>query len=321
MTRAWKEEFKQTRELRAGPGLEEGVWRVCEDYRLVESRVVESEGRRVYIPAYIRPLYPVTRKYKWRTISPLDGEDLFVQFVHIHERGFAEAHKRALVRGDKRGDYSMRTFDYWRVVRDEWAKRHGLLGLGGGAWQGGRSETIQGYMAEMSRAAKVLYLYEAVLDEDEEAARTLLEQFPWKVIDGERLGDDDKWYRMPPLEHAFYEVKLEIEKKVRQHCRATLVLPKGSHDVSKVKSGWAFDSLLGAMYLQMYWHVAAQGTIKRCKHCGDLIPNPRARQEFCRSRDGVRNKCRNDWNYHEGEGKSNKHARKAKREAHKRRLE
>jgi|SRR5215217_1327731 hypothetical protein len=309
MTRAWKEEFKQAQELRAGPGLEDGVWRVCEDYRLIEPK-----GQ----PAYIKPRYPVTRADKWRTIYPLDGEDMFVQFVNVHERGFAEAHKRALAQGDKQGNYSMRTFDYWKVVRDEWAKRYGLLGLGGSAWLGGRSETIQGYMAETIRAAKVLYLYEAILDEDEEAASTLLEQFPWKVIDGERLGDDG-WYRMPPLEHAFYEVKLEVEKQVQEHCRATLMQPKGWYDISKVKSGWAFDSLLGPMYLQMYWHVAAQRTFKRCKQCGDLIQNPRANQDFCRSRDGVRNKCRNDWNYHMGEGESNKHIRKAKREADKRR--
>src|SRR5215210_6909059 len=125
MERPWAKEFRQARELRAGPGLEEGVWRVCEDYRLVEPK-----DR----PAYIRPLYPVTRGDKWRTINPLDGEDLFVQFVNVYERGFAEAHKRARVRGGKRGDYSMRTFDFWKVVRDEWVKRYGLLGLGGGAW-------------------------------------------------------------------------------------------------------------------------------------------------------------------------------------------
>jgi hypothetical protein len=91
--------------------------------------------------------------------------------------------------------------------------------------------------------------------------------------------------------------------------------PKHSHDLTKLKSGWAFDSLLGAMYLQMYWLIAGEGRFKRCKHCEDLIPNPRSNQNFCRSRDGIKNKCKADWNYHHGKGRSSKEARKRARYA------
>jgi hypothetical protein len=41
-------------------------------------------------------------------------------------------------------------------------------------------------------------------------------------------------------------------------------------------------SLLGAMYLQMYWLMAAGGNVTRCKYCGRIIslasPAPDARK-------------------------------------------
>ncbi len=43
-----------------------------------------------------------------------------------------------------------------------------------------------------------------------------------------------------------------------------------------------FKSLLGAMYLQMYWLMAARSDLTRCEHCGLLIslarPTPEGRK-------------------------------------------
>jgi hypothetical protein len=129
----------------------------------------------------------------------------------------------------------------------------------------------------------------------------------------ERLGEDGQWYEMSPLEHALVEVTELITQRVNELCYVTAIPPMRSHDVSKIRTGWAFDSLIGAAYLEMYWHIAAQGKITRCKHCRELIPNPRFDQKFCRSRDGIKNKCRMDWNYHHGSGESSKEARKRAR--------
>jgi hypothetical protein len=102
---------------------------------------------------------------------------------------------------------------------------------------------------------------------------------------------------MTLLERALVEVKLEIEAQVHRHCRPVLVLPQRSHDLTGVRSGRKFDSLLGPIYLQLLWHVAAQREVKRCKFCHWPIPKPRSDQLFCRRRQGVKNKCAADCNY------------------------
>jgi|SRR5215203_1309711 len=120
---------------------------------------------------------------------------------------------------------------------------------------------------------------------------------------------------MEPLEHALVEVTELVTRTGNEHCYFTAIPPKRSHRVSEVRTGWGFDSLIGAAYLEMYWHIAAQRKIKRCDYCGDLIPNPRENQRFCREREGTENKCKNDWNYHRSNKRSGKEARKRAREA------
>ncbi len=62
---------------------------------------------------------------------------------------------------------------------------------------------------------------------------------------------------------------------VHKYCRQSLVLsldPDATLDASyEVDVTWEFDNLLGAMYLQMYWLVAAGGTLARCGVCGRMI--------------------------------------------------
>jgi hypothetical protein len=204
---------------------------------------------------------------------------------------------------------------------------------------------LEDYLEEMRQAARIVRLYEAVLEDNEEAARELLgypsdtqEDVLYELdvteedrdqrtvtfkIKGlipaqqlmsanERLGDDGEWYEMDPLEHADVEVCRAVTSRVNKHCHVTAIPPKKrSRDVAMIRTGWAFNSLLGAAYLQMYWHIGARGKITRCKQCAALIPDAREDQEFCRN-DG---RCRAKWNYHHGEGKSSKKARKRARQA------
>lgn len=111
--------------------------------------------------------------------------------------------------------------------------------------------------------------------------------------------------------------------------------------------GWAFDSLLGAMWLQMSWLMS--GKAKRCEWCGELLNidlewamslpkarqsgeatrsaghlakeaedmkyqrprKPRSDRRFCKNN----GRCKAAWNYHYGPGASSKSARKEKRES------
>ena len=57
------------------------------------------------------------------------------------------------------------------------------------------------------------------------------------------------------------------------------VRPSVSHEVD---IAWTFDTLLGAMYLQMYWIMASSDSKTRCEHCGRIIslgrPHPDGRK-------------------------------------------
>jgi hypothetical protein len=94
------------------------------------------------------------------------------------------------------------------------------------------------------------------------------------------------------------------------------------------RRGWGFKSLLGAMWLQMMWLMSAsEEDIHRCPWCRKTVtfePSPeqpeigsgaekkarktRVDKTYCDDR------CKAKWNYHFGEGKSSKHARKRERE-------
>lgn len=267
-------------ESKAAPGLEEGVWRVCNDYRIKkpERRLVACGDR-------------------WRTTKPLETRGLLIELARIGEEALSL------------GDFEE------PIIR--FVRQHGLLGLDSGRWQGGPGETVKAYVREIVTARDVVRLYEAVVNRDEDTASKLLDSFACKAVGGLRLGEDDEYYEMLTLEHALVEVLLEITKRVNRLCNVTAIPPRRSHEVSEIRTGWGFDSLVGAAYLQMYWLVGAGGGIVRCEFCGDFIPNPRKNQRFCRERDGMKDKCRRDWNYHHGTGKSSKEALKARRDIRK----
>ncbi len=254
------------------------IWRVCDDYKLVEPK----DRLR-----YLEPLYPLTRKDKWRTVEPLAQTDLFLSFVKIAKQGA-----------------SVKTIL-------QWVRKYRLLGLSGRYWLGGPKDTIGAYMAEAHRAWEVVRLYEAVLNEDEEEARSVLGLFSARqTIDDERLGDDDEWYEMTPLEHALVEVTSAVTKRVNDLCYRISIPPKRSHDVSKIRSGWGFKNLLGAMYLQMDGLLESKRGLTRCDFCGDLIlldrlsptgRKPPSHKRYCNK------SCRDNYNY--------RYKKKPKREA------
>jgi hypothetical protein len=97
------------------------------------------------------------------------------------------------------------------------------------------------------------------------------------------------------------------------------------------RRGWGFKSLLGAMWLQMMWLMSAsEEDIHLCPWCRKTVtfePSPEqpeidpglkknARKNYRTRSDKTycNADCRAKWNYHHGEGKSNKYARKRKRE-------
>lgn len=314
------EDFRLALDLRAGPGLEEGVWWVCDDYKLEP----EIKGA----PAYFEAAYPLERRDKWKkAYKPLEtAPDLFLEFVEAFRRAGETIKNKPGKPGEDIPGVGSRNRPHPRPIqrgfRDPrtvlgFVREFGPLGVGGRLWVGGPKETLSTYIGEMIQASNLLGLYEAVLDGEKEAAETALELLPAKQIrDSERLGDNDEWYEMDPLEHALVEVTAAVERRVGELCFPSLIPPKRSHDLSKVRSGWGYTNLLGAMYLGMFWLISAETRVRRCRYCGRIISEPRANQDFCRNQ----GRCRNAWNHHHGTGKSGKEAKKAKREANRNKL-
>jgi hypothetical protein len=73
------------------------------------------------------------------------------------------------------------------------------------------------------------------------------------------------------LWHALVTVAEEVQRMAGTLCSPALSVEEGSHDPSGVTANWNFMSLLGAMYLQMYWLMAAGSELTRCEYCGRLI--------------------------------------------------
>jgi hypothetical protein len=194
--------------------------------------------------------------------------------------------------------------------------RYGVLGLQDDyhlGWSGGPKESLVAFDSEVTRAARVLALYEAALNEDHEVAeRLVLNEYPqvsaelWaldieagaeialipEAVEVHSGGD----YLAYALEVATWVV----EETVRQSCYRTLN-PQGSRDPADVSGGWAFRNLRGAMYLQMYWLMEMGGNVTRCRYCGRIVslysPTPGARKppqhkKFCNDA------CRQRYHYH-----------------------
>jgi hypothetical protein len=116
-----------------------------------------------------------------------------------------------------------------------------------------------------------------------------------------------------------------VEYEVRGHCWPPVRRNDGSHG-----QGWAFNSLFGAMWLQMLWLML--GNTRHCDWCGrvlDVDPQedlrttgdagagktgsrkPPSHKRFC---DDTGGGCRAKWNYHYGSGSSSKGACKKERD-------
>ena len=157
-------------------------------------------------------------------------------------------------------------------------------------------------------------MYEAVLNEDSEKAQTLvLEEFTsigsvgrmnsllprnaklWQTRTPASIISEivEENYAGDYLSYALHCAVYEVDEMVQRLCYIKLIegqkeLLEVHHDPSRVRAGWGFKNLLGAMYLQMYWLMAAGGTLRRCEHCGRIISLSRPRPESRKRRQDKR---------------------------------
>jgi hypothetical protein len=252
-------------------------WEVCEEY---EPREPDDASRYDYLSYRLTPKYSLDREDKWRTYYPFeDTPDLFLKFARLYRGG-----------GNRYVDSI-----FINSILD-WVHTYGLLGYDEYSYYGGPEETINYYAGSAYWAACILAMYEAALNRDEEAAKAaVLEEFIWvDVLTPEltKLSDqrfaeykaefiEERWNRSY-LEYALDIAMHLVMFAVRDECFPVLRPIERPSDPSKVSAGWGFKSLRGAMYLQMYWLMAAGGDVTRCEYCSRIIslarPHPEGRK-------------------------------------------
>lgn len=280
------EAFRKTSSTARGLGDGSWLW-VCNGYELRKDD--NSEGGALS-RLYLAPAYPVSREDKWRRYAPLkDHPDLFLKFARLRYQ-------------DRSPETAL-----------GWVREHGLLGceavtlLSRTAVEYVRlpeTETVGAFFEEVDRAAAVLALYEAVMNRDIEAAqRAAFEEFPSVCEDhfeeyrssgmGAECGGE--------LGFALSVATHEVEGMVRKFCRPSFSIVPGVAHPSKAHPGWGFETLLGAMYLQVYWLMAAGEDVAFCRYCGRPIPltsrQPDSRK-IRRDKQFCNDACRQSHYYH-----------------------
>jgi hypothetical protein len=318
-----KLEFFENKHIRAIP--DEGlIWRVCQDY--------EPSGSLENVKAaYLRAKHPRRQKDKWKEYKPLqDKPDLFLKFAKLYEQGLSVD----LALGWAR-NYGLLGYVPDHEVMLEERK------TGGGSWEEvrrvpkagelptnvvkiPRDGAVSVFWEEVRRAAGVLMMYEATLHGDDDVAKEVIREgapfiggriwppvahgLPRSQEDREleaRLVEDwvEQGLEGNYLKYCLMTAAFVVEGTVNDFCYPMLHLGlhPHDHDPSQVADTWAFENLLGAMYLQMYWLMGSGANTTRCRWCGRLIslerPYPGAKKRpqhkrFCDA------SCRQKWNYH-----------------------
>lgn len=289
-----KADFKVTRpSIGGGEPHFSGAWGVFESYKICK---VDDE-----LP-YIRAQGEVKKTYR-----PLaDTPDLFLEFARLAEVTLSE-----------------------ETILD-WVQQYGVLGLHyeDGTpptlefhqgtvrppimydWEGGRAETIQGFMLEARQAQSVLSLYEAVYEavlnkDDEKLLRWALQGTAsqedveravknlWESQPSALVQIKNALVKLPSNPHttlsemlvdkALFEVWGIVQGKlsdfaypaINHESPYTVSLPHcHTGDLfapHRLAASWGFRNLLGAMWLQFFWLITSRAHLKRCPYCNRII--------------------------------------------------
>ena len=270
-----RDDFDKTSELMGG-GSASSTWSVCEQYKLKTLPDASRESPDAYL-VVPKHRYEPAHFDKWRIYKPLeDTPDLFLKFARLH-------------RVDDENEAML-----------TWVRSYGTLGHGKPRWVPGAPQDAKGFREAVSKAAGVLALYEAVLNGDGDAVRSaILYEYPYVGVEWglynelpekqsqkdrawwtTRISDSvDEIYGGSYLNYALETVADEVQSMVGALCSPALTVEEDVLDISGVRASWNFKSLLGAMYLQMYWLMTAGSELTRCEHCGLLISLARPRPE------------------------------------------
>jgi hypothetical protein len=333
------EEFADSADKTVDERLRLDEWRVYSDYDIFERRSGTKVGiKYIYVPQEAQ------RRGDERRYAPLArrSAELFLLFANWptdSEIGLDSYDPAESLESERNQESAL-----------EWARTYGVLGLqfnplyvsdllGGNisevsshylgipesGWITGRrknlarggfpGETVEAFAREAWEAHLALRLYEAATAEGGPDEATIGALIPAHRKTG--LLEHPKAQRFWALQ----VVEDAVHGKLRGRCYPVLYRDYLSHE-----QGWTFDSLLGAMWLQMMWLMT--GKSRRCDWCGKVLAledeearspgasrvgstpgrkrRPPSHKRFCDNN----GRCRSKWNYHLGKGKSSKDSRK-----------
>jgi hypothetical protein len=162
-----------------------------------------------------------------------------------------------------------------------------------------QAEARVDFWDEAEKAHHVLALYLAVINRDAETVKqSLLECYTVDrafKINHETLSLVEKLQGPNGILHAGLDYVIDavqdvVQRTCRQRIRAAPRNRTKPPDLSNIETVWDFDSLYGAMYLEMWWLIISGNNIGRCEFCGSSIslgrshPDARKRRldrKFC----------------------------------------
>ncbi len=258
-------DFRRSADPALFSGNYEEPWYVCERY--------EVRGEEIVAAYPVKVETPLAEWRGWRDYEPLSEEpDLFLKFAALHKASdfvpaaLVFAHKYGLPGCYEPAD-ARRGFGFEDLAVS--LNRENLL-----VWR-----------KAAEHAWFVLTMYEAALRADAEAAETLCRDF-------ERSFGPFEAYRRQ-FENATAPFWLEgavtvpmgtVAEMTNDACGQALAWSSSSDYLkpSNVRTFWYFNTLLGAMYLQMRWLLVSGKDLTRCEFCGRAIslsePQPGGRK-------------------------------------------
>jgi len=258
--------------------------------------------------------FEIERHNEPKPYRPLDYTDIFLQFARLVEES-----------------------PITQEVVLGWVELYGVLGvdkasgpgMGYGNPRGGPAETVSNFEYYAREANTVLQLYEAASapeGPDVEYLRERISQ-PVREWPTQTVAEGSSPERLSELARDY--IRQTVHLRVTGECYPHLYRQKDG----PFKQGWGFKSLLGAMWLHMMWLMTtAEEDIRRCPWCrtpivfkhaeqpkedSGLRKNARAKYKTRENKKFCDDRCKAKWNYHYGDGKSSKHARKRERERRK----
>jgi hypothetical protein len=233
-----------------------GRWWVADRYDVRRTK----EGGRCIVSPYGWPTGGSSSR--WETYRPLISHPhLFLEFARLADRIDGPPPPEVHLKSDhpKLNVSVFPETDNNTEIALSWAEKYGVLGLEGGRNDpdplGGEKDTVRSFCEEADWAYETLTLYEAATDPHEVDVYLIARNAEAPPDEIDHILSDGEYARR----YALKEVMRDVELHVGKYCSPALY-----RDGDRVVQGWTFDSLLGAMWLQMMWLVTSKDVPRRC---------------------------------------------------------